>query len=178
MLQMMQKAKDVLADDGASQEEVNKAISDLNDAISGLDNNQAKSIIAPTKTPIPEAYQGNLNDEYKSKVTSAVKEVNENADLVVPDNEGNVKVTFKDGSTASLTKDQTTKDVDKSALQEAISGYSDTIRTPEYYNASQETKDNYDKAKADGQDIYSDKTASQELVDTTTTAIINAKKSA
>ncbi|KRL62553.1 LPXTG cell wall anchor domain-containing protein [Lactobacillus psittaci] len=172
----IQKAKDVLNDDGATQEEVNKAISELNDAISGLSDSQAKNIQEPSKTPVPEAYQGNLNDEYKGKVTDAVKKANENADLVVPDGEGNVKVTFKDGSTASLTKDQTTKDVDKSALQTEINGYEATKQTPQYYNASSEKKKNYDDAKTNGDTINADKTASQDLVDTTTTAIINAKK--
>ncbi len=172
----IQKAKEVLNDENASQEDVDKAISDLNDAIAGLTNSQAKNIQNPDKTPVPEAYQGNLNDEYKGKVTNAVKQANENADLVVPDNEGNVKVTFKDGSTASLTKEQTTKEVDKVALQAAISEYSDSIRTPEYYNASQDAKDNYDKAKADGQEISTSTTASQEMVDTATIAITNAKK--
>lgn len=172
----IQKAKDVLNDENASQEDVDKAISDLNDAISGLSNSQAKDVQAPTKTPVPEAYRDNLNDEYKNRIVEAVKEANENADLVVVDNLGNVVITFKDGSIAKLSKDETVKDVDKTALNSALSEYSDTIRTPEYYNASQDAKDNYDKTKADGQEASASTTASQEMVDTATTAITNAKK--
>ncbi|MCZ3696722.1 YSIRK-type signal peptide-containing protein, partial [Lactobacillus mulieris] len=80
---------------------------------------QAGNVHSPATTvPVPEADKTNLTDSEKQAIEKVVSDANQdnNVKSVVSDNQGNVTVTFEDGSQAIIDKSKTVGDVDKTDL--------------------------------------------------------------
>ena len=99
----------------------------------------SKGIKDPAITPVQEPT--NLTEEEKEAVKAEVKKVNDKVKEVEVGNDGTTKVTFNDGTVATLTPDKTVKKATKDA-----DGIVNPVKTP-VENPSNLTEDEKDKVK-------------------------------
>ncbi|MBZ9583931.1 hypothetical protein, partial [Klebsiella quasivariicola] len=106
--------------DQATQEEVNVAVKQLQDALDLLAKSQAFFANNPEKVAIPKAYyQKQLTRNLKSKVENEIRQANPDVvDTVTVNDPGAANVVFKDGSKKYFENTVTTKEVDTSRLKQ------------------------------------------------------------
>ena len=171
-------AKEILDKETATEAEVTDAKTKLDEAMSNLANSLASQMTNPEKVAVPKSIQANITEEsgYVAKIQTAIKTANEGkVDHVDVASDGSATVTFTDGSIAKLTSSQTVKDVDKSALTNAVNEADSVKATAKYYNADSALQDAYNEQIKNGQDMLNRDSDSQEEIDEQVDKINKAK---
>ena len=172
------QAKETLAKATATQDDVNNTKSALDEAMQNLSNSLASAIIAPERVAVPKGIQGNITEEsgYVAKIQDAIKVANEGKiEQVAVASDGSAIITFTDGSIAKLTSGQTIKDVDKSALVNAVNEAPSVKGTAKYYNADAALQTAYTDQITVGQTMLDRDSDSQEAINEQVSNIQTAK---
>ena len=143
-----------------------------------LSNSLASAIIAPERVAVPKGIQGNITEEsgYVAKIQDAIKVANEGKiEQVAVASDGSAIITFTDGSIAKLTSGQTIKDVDKSALVNAVNEAPSVKGTAKYYNADAALQTAYTDQITVGQTMLDRDSDSQEAINEQVSNIQTAK---
>ena len=175
--QALTRAKAVMADGAASQEEVNTAKSALEGARTALDgqatnkNELQAEINRETATKAAAQYK-NADQGKKAAYDNALtagKEVNEKADATQEE------VTNALNAINTAKRELDGQATDKAALNTALSEETATKASAAYYNATLDKKTAYDNAVESGKAIFNRADATQTEVNDAVTAIANAK---
>ncbi|MBS6535902.1 copper amine oxidase N-terminal domain-containing protein, partial [Peptoniphilus harei] len=179
------KAKEVLADENATQEDVNKATEALKAAKAALDGKESVDK-KPLRDEVGKKDATQATDKYKNadqdkkdaydKALEDAKKVLENKDATQEEVD-KAKDALKAAEEA--LNGTATQEVDKSALQTEVDKNKDAAITgsDKYKNADQDKKDAYDKALADANKVLENKDATQEEVNKAKKALEEAEKS-
>ena len=166
-------AQKVIDNPAATQQEVDdakKALADAKTALNGsaTDNSGLKSAVAEADTVKGDSkyYNAKNKDDYDKALAAAQKVIDNPA--ATQQEVDDAKKALADAKTA-LNGSAT----DKDALQKDVDDSRFTKTNDQYYNASQDKKQAYDKALAQAEKLLNDKTASQKAVDD---AVANLEK--
>ncbi len=171
------KAKDVMADGAASQEEANTAKTALEGARTAL-NGQATNkadlqaeIARETETKATAQYKNADQDKKEAYDRALTKAKDVMADGAASQEEANTAKTALEGARTALNGQAT----NKADLQAEINQETATKATAQYKNADQGKKEAYDNAVESGKAIFNRADATQTEVNDAVTAIANAK---
>ena len=164
------KGKEVNQNTTATQDEIDKATKDIQDAVKGLTSSATDARLnfdfSFDKTPVADP--SNVSDTEKQTILANVKSKNSNVDTTksVVNADGSATIVLTDGSSVTLTPDQTIKDVNKDELRQDIAT-ADNLKadTTNYNKASDSARENFEKALADAKEKEAGK-FSQADVDT------------
>ncbi|TRT40964.1 LPXTG cell wall anchor domain-containing protein, partial [Lactobacillus mulieris] len=196
------KGEQVLSDTNATQEEVDAADKAIRDAEQRLIDSAEK---AQNNVNLPERVKvekmGQPTSDELSQIKKNIEAANPNTTVTVY-SDGSATIKFSDGSSAELTKEDTTiqtdaienngdrsssentgnsnfensdSSIDKSSLEAAVNEKSSVESTDAYKNASDDKKQAYDDAVSAGQKVLNDNSATQNEVDQALQTIKNAK---
>ena len=105
----LEEAKKVLANQGASQKEVDEALAKLQEAAKALDGKETQGVPsgqASNEVKVPEKTEvkdlNKLTKEERAKIAEKIKKANPSVKDVVVDEKGNATVTNKDGSKTTI----------------------------------------------------------------------------
>ena len=171
------KAKDVMADGAASQEEANTAKTALEGARTAL-NGQATNkadlqaeIARETETKATAQYKNADQDKKEAYDRALTKAKDVMADGAASQEEANTAKTALEGARTALNGQAT----NKADLQAEIARETETKATAQYKNADQDKKEAYDRALTKAKDVMADGAASQEEANTAKTALEGAR---
>ena len=177
-------ATNTLNNPNASLEDLNKAIKDLGDTLNKLDgktleDNDKYNPTIPNKIEVINP--DNLTKEEKDKIIKEIKDNNPNLPTdskIEVDNKGNVTITYPDGTKDVIdAKDVVIKineKVNKDKLKDTIDKALNIKKDDKYINASQDKKDELDKALENAKIVYNDSNSSQKDIDDATNRLNNA----
>lgn len=176
------KAKEVLDDPNASQDDVKNAITGLTDAINNLDGQatpEQQVDKSKLQDAIKDAETAKNTDKYKNATTEKQNDLDKainNAKTIVDD--ANAKQDDVDKATDALNKATNNLDgtqTDKSKLNDAIKDAEKVKETDQYKNADKDRQDAYNKALEDAKKVAEDPNASQADVDNALNNLNQAK---
>ena len=166
----LNKAKSVLAEPNATQDQLDAAKKALADAKTALNG----------KTTDKDALQSAVKEA--DTVKAANSQASEDKQKAYQDAIAAGQTVFNDGkasqaevNTALSKIEQAKKDLTVSAIQTAVAEASDTQGKPDYYNASDEAKKAYDEALNTAKSVLAEPNATQDQLDAAKKALADAK---
>ena len=166
----LNKAKSVLAEPNATQDQLDAAKKALADAKTALNG----------KTTDKDALQSAVKEA--DTVKAANSQASEDKQKAYQDAIAAGQTVFNDGkasqaevNTALSKIEQAKKDLTVSAIQTAVAEASDTQGKPDYYNASDEAKKAYDEALNKAKSVLAEPNATQDQLDAAKKALADAK---
>ena len=141
----------------------------------GTDATKNKPVIPASKIPVGD--HSHLTEDEKDQVQKNIAANNINlpqGSKINVDDQGNITITYPDGSKNTISGKDTTQDVSKSDLDKAINSGNDTKNSDNYANTSNQNRDDLDKAIKHGQGVANDPHAIQKDIDNATKQINDA----